>query len=126
MKTSVLNYLHQLDSVADETTISHIASAFQTAAVDVLTQKALRAARSEDLNRIVVAGGVACNSGLRRKFAQLTAGKEIEVHFPSPILCADNAAMLAVAGDYYLSHGLSSNLDLNAVSNWPLEQVSSV
>jgi len=126
MKTAVLNYLHQLDSVKDETIISQIACAFQTAVVDVLTQKALRAAKVESLNRIVVAGGVACNSGLRRKFAELTDSSETQVFFPSPVLCADNAAMLAVAGDYYLSRGLSSELDLNAVSNWPLEQVSGV
>ena len=126
MKTAVLNYLHQLDSTPDETVISQISCAFQTAAVDVLTQKALRAAKGESLNRIVVAGGVACNSGLRKKFTKLTSSSDIKVFFPSPILCADNAAMLAVAGDYYLSKGMSSELDLNAVSNWPLEQVRGV
>lgn len=126
MKTAVLNYLHRLDSSPDETVISQIACAFQTAVVDVLTQKALRAAKGEDLNRIVVAGGVACNSGLRGKFSELTDLSDIEVFFPSPVLCADNAAMLAVAGNYYLSQGMSSEIDLNAVSNWPLEQVSGV
>ncbi len=123
MKTAVLNYLHRLEEPADDLRISQIACAFQTAAVDVITQKTLRAAEAENLDRIVVAGGVACNSGLRKKFAELTVSTGINVFFPTPILCADNGAMLAVAGDYYLSHGLSSGLDLNAVSNWPLEQV---
>ncbi|MEA3544111.1 MAG: tRNA (adenosine(37)-N6)-threonylcarbamoyltransferase complex transferase subunit TsaD [Thermodesulfobacteriota bacterium] len=124
VKTSVLNYLHRLEEPPDETRISQISCAFQAAVVDVITQKALRAARAETLNRIVVAGGVACNSGLRERFAKLAIGNDFEVSFPAPILCADNAAMLAVAGDYYLSRGFSSGLDLNAVSNWPLEQVS--
>ncbi|MEA3361859.1 MAG: tRNA (adenosine(37)-N6)-threonylcarbamoyltransferase complex transferase subunit TsaD [Thermodesulfobacteriota bacterium] len=123
MKTAVLNYLHRLESTPDTITTNQISCAFQTAVVDVVTQKTLRAAESEGLNRIVVAGGVACNSGLRNKFAELALSNNINVFFPSPILCADNAAMLAVAGDYYLSQGLSSGLDLNAVSNWPLEQV---
>ncbi len=123
VKTAVLNYLHRLEEPPDETGISQIACAFQTAVVDVLTQKTLRAAESENLNRIVVAGGVACNSGLRKRFAELAVANGIQVFFPAPILCADNAAMLAVAGDFYLSQGLSSGLDLNAVSNWPLEQV---
>lgn len=123
VKTSVLNYLQRLESAPDETRISQISCAFQTAVVDVITQKAVRAAESEGLGRIVVAGGVACNSGLRKRFAELSAPSSLEVFFPSPLLCADNAAMLAVAGDYYLSKGLSSSLDLNAVSNWPLEQV---
>ncbi len=123
VKTSVLNYLHRLEEPLDDAQISQISCAFQTAVVDVVTQKAIRAAESEGLSRIVVAGGVACNSGLRKRFAELSALSVLEVFFPSPLLCADNAAMLAVAGDYYLSKGLSSSLDLNAVSNWPLEQV---
>ena len=84
----------------------------------------MRAADAESLTRIVIAGGVACNSGLRQRFAELTATMDKTVYFPSPVLCADNAAMLAVAGDYYLTRGLSSGLDLNAVSSWPLEQVT--
>lgn len=123
VKTSVLNYLHGLEDSPDDNRISQIACAFQTAVVDVLTQKTLRAAESEGLNRIVVAGGVACNSGLRKRFAELAVDSGVEIFFPTPILCADNAAMLAVAGDFYLSLGISSDLDLNAVSNWPLEQV---
>ncbi len=124
VKTSVLNYLQKLDSSPDEKTIAQIACAFQTAVVDVITQKTMRAAESEGLQRIVVAGGVACNSGLRKKFAELAVKNNVEVFFPAPLLCADNSAMLAVAGDYYLSRGISSPLDLNAVSNWPLEQVN--
>ncbi len=124
MKTAVLNYLHSLTGEPDERQIAQISAAFQTAVVDVLTKKALRAAAAEGLNRIVVAGGVACNSGLRRRFAELAEQNQLEVHFPSPILCADNAAMLAVAGEHYLTQGFRSGLDLNAVSSWPLEQAA--
>lgn len=122
MKTSVLNYLQRLEAAPDEKLLGQIAAAFQTAVVDVLTQKALKAAFAEGLSRIVVAGGVACNSGLRQRFAELAEKNGLQVYFPSPILCADNAAMLAVAGDCYLQQGYHSNLDLNAVSSWPLEQ----
>ncbi|MCW8860654.1 MAG: tRNA (adenosine(37)-N6)-threonylcarbamoyltransferase complex transferase subunit TsaD [Deltaproteobacteria bacterium] len=124
VKTAVLNYLHRLKGPPTEKQVSQIASAFQTAVVDVLTQKIMRAADMENLERIVIAGGVACNSGLRRRFDQLAELTDKTVYFPSPILCADNAAMLAVAGDYYLTKGISSGLDLNAVSSWPLEQVT--
>lgn len=122
LKTAVLNHLNRLDTAPDEQQLGQVAAAFQTAVVDVLTKKALKAAAAEGLSRIVVAGGVACNSGLRKRFAELAEENGLEVHFPAPILCADNAAMLAVAGDHYLNQGFYSNLDLNAVSSWPLEQ----
>jgi N6-L-threonylcarbamoyladenine synthase len=121
MKTAVLNHLNRLEAKPDDQQLGHIAAAFQTASVDVLTQKAVKAAHAEGLSRIVVAGGVACNSGLRQRFAELADQQGFEVHFPAPILCADNAAMLAVAADYYLQRGYRSDLDLNAVSSWPLE-----
>ncbi len=124
VKTAVLNHLHKLDSHPSDEQIQQIACAFQTAVVDVLTRKIMRAAESENLERIVIAGGVACNSGLRKRFTELTEKGSKTVYFPSPVLCADNAAMLAVAGDHYLSKGLTSGLDLNAVSSWPLELVT--
>ena len=124
MKTAVLNHLHRCDDPLSESETAQIACAFQTAVIDVITQKTLRAAESENLQRIVVAGGVACNSGLRKVFTALAPVKQCDVFFPSPILCSDNAAMLAVAGDFYLNRGASSGLDLNAVSNWPLEQLN--
>lgn len=124
MKTAVLNHLQKLGGTPSPEQIRQICSAFQTAAVDVLSRKALRAAEQEGLTRLVVAGGVACNGGLRRRCAELAEENRLEVFFPSPKLCADNAAMLAVAGDHYLSRGARSGLDLNAVSSWPLEQAA--
>jgi N6-L-threonylcarbamoyladenine synthase len=123
VKTAVLNHLQRLGAPPTEEQIAQIACAFQTAAVDVVTQKVLRAAREYGLERIVVAGGVACNTGLRHTFARLTEGTPFDVFFPSFTLCADNAAMLAVAGDHYLEQGRRSALDLNAVSSWPLDQM---
>ncbi len=124
VKTAVLNYLHNHDKAITAEQTAQITCAFQTAVVDVITQKTLRAAAAEGLQRIVVAGGVACNSGLRKVFAERSVQSGCKTYFPSPVLCADNAAMLAVAGDHYLMQGRMSGLDLNAVSNWPLETVT--
>lgn len=124
IKTAVLNQIKKLDQPLEGQLLNHLAASFQEAVVDVLSRKTIKAAKQQNLTRIVVAGGVACNSGLRQRFQQITAGTPTEVFFPSPLLCADNAAMLAVAGDYYLSKGLNSPLDLNARANWPLDTVT--
>lgn len=121
IKTSVLNFLNKEPQLPEGERLNAVAAAFQDAVVDVLTQKAFRAAREEGLQRIVVAGGVACNRGLRSRFQELSGSEGVEVFFPSPILCSDNAAMLGVAAEYYLSKGIRSDLGLNAVSSWPLE-----
>ncbi|OQY25322.1 MAG: tRNA (adenosine(37)-N6)-threonylcarbamoyltransferase complex transferase subunit TsaD [Desulfobacteraceae bacterium 4572_35.2] len=123
IKTSVLNQIKKLEHPLEEQTLQHLAASFQEAVVDVLSRKTFKAAHEQGLTRIAVAGGVACNSGLRQRFQQFGCDKNIDVFFPSPLLCADNAAMLAVAGDEYLSRGLSSPLDLNARANWPLDSV---
>ncbi len=123
IKTSVLNYVRRQGEPISGDHLSDLAASFQAAVVEVLTVKTLRAAEAAGLSRIVVAGGVACNSGLRASFAAAAAQRDLLVHFPAPILCADNAAMLAVAGDFYLSRGERASLDLNGAANWPLDQV---
>lgn len=124
IKTAVMNHVRQAGTL-DADAKANVAAGFQAAVVEVLTGKTLAAARQEGLERIVVAGGVACNRGLRRRFAELADRDQLQVAFPSPSLCGDNAAMLGVAGDYYLSAGQSALLDLNAVATWPLDQVGS-
>lgn len=122
MKTAVLNYVQRQPAPLAEDLLRDIAASFQAAVVDVLCQKTLRAARQHSLERIVVAGGVACNSGLRSRFRAIGDELGVSVHFPSPALCGDNAAMLGVAGDAYLSAGLRATLELNALASWTLDQ----
>lgn len=122
VKTAVLNFVKGCEQPPAGELLANIAAGFQAAAVEVLCRKALAAAQQQGLERLVVAGGVACNRGLRAGFAQQAPGCGVTVHFPSPLLCADNAAMLGVAGDYYLSRGTQSRLDLNAVASWPLDR----
>jgi len=122
IKTAVLNYVNACSEPLEGDLLRNIAAGFQAAVVEVLCRKTFRAAREQGLQRIVVAGGVACNRGLRAAFAAQAAQNDMTVSFPSPLLCADNAAMLGVAGDYYLSRGVQSRLDLNAVASWPLDR----
>lgn len=77
-----------------------ILASFQQAVVDVLVTKTLRAVHQYEARAIAVVGGVACNSGLRRAMCRAGEERGIPVFFPSPILCTDNAAMIACAASY--------------------------
>ena len=122
IKTAVLNHVRRQSGPIEGDRLKDLAASFQEAVVDVLSRKTMRASEETGLKRIVVAGGVACNSGLRARMQTLSGEKGVSIHFPSPALCGDNAAMLAVAGDRYLEEGRRAPLELNALANWPLDQ----
>ncbi len=122
IKTAVWRYLQEQDGPLSNDHLADLAASFQAAVVDVLTAKTLAAAEAGGLERIVVAGGVACNSGLRERFKALAAERSLAVHFPAPSLCGDNAAMLGVPADFYLAAGVCAKWDVNAIASWPLDQ----
>jgi N6-L-threonylcarbamoyladenine synthase len=122
IKTALLYYAQSQPGPIEGQHLRDVAASFQEAVVDVLSRKTLRAAQATGLKRIVVAGGVACNQGLRSRMQTMAEQQDVEVFFPSPGLCADNAGMLGVAGDAYLEAGRVSGPELNARANWPLDQ----
>jgi len=122
LKTAVKVLLMKLDikgkNVAEDVK-KDIAASFQASVVDVLIEKIKWAVSSERLNRVVITGGVAANSELRRR-AQMLKEEGIEVYLPSKQLCTDNAAMIAVSGYHRFLRGESSDLFLNARAYLPL------
>jgi N6-L-threonylcarbamoyladenine synthase len=97
-----------------------IAASFQRAAVDSLVGKALRAAESQGLDRIVVAGGVGANRLLRNDMAERFSG---EVFYPRFEFCTDNGAMIAVAGAMRLSEAQNPG-EIRAQARWSLDSLS--
>ncbi|MFB3924791.1 MAG: tRNA (adenosine(37)-N6)-threonylcarbamoyltransferase complex transferase subunit TsaD [Syntrophales bacterium] len=121
LKTSLLTYTKKRGNPIPEDEMPHVVASYQEAIVEVLVQKTLKAAEQCRVSRVVIAGGVAANSRLRSEFHEEGARKGVEIFIPPPGLCTDNAAMIAVVGDYLLRQGRSDGLELNAVSRWPLE-----
>jgi N6-L-threonylcarbamoyladenine synthase len=124
LKTAVLNHLRQYPAPPTGARLNDICASFQAAVCEILTHKAGAAAAATGIGRVVVAGGVACNSGLRHAMTGLAATAGLELHFPSLGLCSDNAAMLAVPGDFYLEHYITSGRDLDALPTWPLDAMA--
>jgi len=126
LKTAVRTHLEKRSSgKIEEFTIADIAASFQEAVTDVLVSKAISAAKENDLDRIVVTGGVAANSNLRIKMTETGKKVGISAHFPKPVLCTDNAAMIALAGlkKYQRNPDMGNNyFELDAKANLPLTE----
>lgn len=114
LKSSVINYVHNVKQRGEAIDPANIAASFQASVVDVLTEKTYRAAKKYDVKQLIVAGGVAANQGLRMAIEAKFADSNIPVYIPPIHLCTDNGAMIAAAAAILYEKGKFADLDLNA------------
>ena len=117
VKTAVINYLHNLQQKGEGYNKADIAASFEEAVVDVLCSHAVRAAEMRGRDTVALAGGVAANSRLREKMERAASEKGMRLVYPPPVLCTDNAAMIAAAGYFAYKNGERADMSLNAAAN---------
>ena len=112
IKTAIIN-LHRKNPEINK---ADLCASFEKYVTDILINNSLKSAKQLQINTIALAGGVSANSYIREQFLKLQE-QGYKIYYPAPILCTDNAAMIASAGYYRFISGVTSSLDLNAVPN---------
>ena len=113
IKTAVINLNHKDPNINK----ADLCASFQAAVTEMLTSNVRKAIKEFNTDKIVIAGGVSRNSYIRSSFDNLAKELNINVYYPEPILCTDNAAMIAAMGYYNFINGERADLKLNAIPN---------
>ena len=116
IKTAVINLNHKEPNINK----ADLCASFQKSATEMIISNVRKAINEFNEKKIVLAGGVSRNSYIRGEFDKLSKELGITVYYPEPILCTDNAAMIASSGYYEFIKGNFAGLDLNAVPNLKL------
>lgn len=120
LKTAVLNYINQRKQKGFQIPLADLAASFQRTIVDILIARLVKAVLHKEVKNVVLSGGVAANGRLRELLREKLTEMKIGLHYPPPVLCTDNGAMIASVGYFLYQRGQFSNLELNAVPNLQL------
>ena len=113
IKTAVINLNHKDPNINK----ADLCSSFQKAVTEMLLTNCKKAVQITGSNKLVIAGGVSRNSYIRSAFDNFQKEMNIKVYYPEPILCTDNAAMIAASGYNNYVKGIRGDLTLNAIPN---------
>ncbi len=114
IKSAVINLKHNEEQRGNNINMANLACSFQNRVVKILTKKTMRALKKYNVNNLIIAGGVAANSGIRNEFEKLCKENNIKLTVPKINRCTDNAAMIGAAGYYAYKLKRFADINLNA------------
>ncbi len=114
LKSAVINLSHNETQRGNEIRKEDLACSFQNRVVEILSKKTMKALKEYHVDRLIVAGGVAANQGLRENLQKLCHENNIHLIIPPMKYCTDNAAMIGAAAYFAYKKGRIATLDLNA------------
>ncbi|WP_152395100.1 tRNA (adenosine(37)-N6)-threonylcarbamoyltransferase complex transferase subunit TsaD [Paenibacillus guangzhouensis] len=121
LKSAVLNVINQTKMRNEELNLANVARGFQESVIEVLTEKAIRAAKEFNVKQLLLCGGVAANKGLREALTARCGAEGLPLLIPPFALCSDNAAMIGAAAYLKWKRGEFTALDLKGEPTLSLE-----
>ncbi len=123
LKTAVINTIHNAKQKGTDINVNDMAASFQKTVCDMISEKLMTAAEELNYKKIVLAGGVSANSGLRECLENECKKRGFDFYVPTLDLCGDNAAMVGAQGYYEYINGNIGDLTLNAVATKNIEKM---
>lgn len=123
LKTAVINLVHNAEQKGEALDKPSLCASFARAVSDSLVPRTIAAAGELGYKKLVVAGGVAANSRIRRDFEAAAQKAGLELYVPPLRLCGDNGAMVGAQAYYEYLAGNTAGSDLNAYASMDLDHV---
>ena len=116
IKSAVVNLVHNENQRGNNIRVEDMCNTFQNRVVTVISKKTRKAIREYKVKHLVMAGGVAANSGLRDSIKKVCEEENISFNVPRIKYCTDNGAMIGAAAYYAYKNGIVADLELNAMA----------
>ncbi len=114
LKTAALNYINGAKQRGEEINVADLAASYTHTIVKALVKKADAALSHSHSDKLVLAGGVAANTHIRKGLEDLCRARGVHLFVPQRSLCGDNAAMVAAAGYFEFIANNLQDTSLNA------------
>lgn len=120
LKTAVLNLINNSKQKGEEVNVNDVCASFQKTVSEIIADRLIKATKQYGYKKIVLAGGVSANSGIREKMEKECKKNNFELFMPPLKYCGDNAAMIASQGYFEMQNKKFAGMNLNATASLPI------